>query len=113
MDFHCQGGFFFGQGAHQLPLHDFPHVHEVVDEAILLPVNPVDFPIELALPLPLMLLVYSFLHLTLKVQDDFLYQCPALSGTAVRYYKSGVLRHPIALIFCTRNLHIACMQTTK
>jgi hypothetical protein len=68
---------------HQLLGHDLALVHEVVDEAVLLPVEAVDLPRRLVLALPLVLLVDRVLHLLLKVLYDVLYLAPALGGALV------------------------------
>lgn len=44
---------------------------------------PGDFPGQLVLPLPLVLLIDCFFHLCLKVLDDFLYKLPSFWGLLV------------------------------
>lgn len=70
-------------GAHQLPAHDLALVHQVVDEAVFLPVQAVDLPGHLRHALPLVIFVHGILHLLLKVLYHLLYQLPALWGTLV------------------------------
>ena len=63
--------------AHQLPRDGLPHIHEIINEAIFLPVYTVDLPRELGFSLALVLLVYSLLHLLLKIFYGFLDLIPA------------------------------------
>lgn len=67
-----------GKRAHQLPGHDLPHVHEVIDEAVLLPVDAMDLPRELALALAFVLLIHSLFHLALEVQNYLFDKFPSL-----------------------------------
>jgi hypothetical protein len=49
-----------------LPLCTMPYladIHQVVNEAVLFPVDAVDLPRELILPLALVVLIHCFLHL--------------------------------------------------
>lgn len=69
---------FFKQTSYQFSRHYFALVHQVVDEAIFLPVDAMDLPGQLTLALAFVFLIDSFFHLALKVQNDFLNQFPAL-----------------------------------
>ena len=68
----------YRRSTHQLPRHDLALVHEVKDETILLPVDSMNLPGQLAFALAFMLFIDCLLHLTLKIQDHFFNKLPTL-----------------------------------
>ena len=78
--------------SHQLSRHDLPLVHEIIDEAVLLPVYAGNLPRQLVLALSLMFLVDCLFHLRLKVLDDFLYELPSFWGLLI--LQATPVRHP-------------------